>query len=928
METGQAQGIDMIYRFAPDGTYRYMNKKAAEFLGKSPEEMVGRHYLEFVHDDQKKETARFYQQQIENRQPSTYYEFQVPVGDGNYRWVGQSIELVCEGNKLIELLGVARDITEQKETQKHLALSDFRLMALINNMDAAILVENENRELQFVNQKFCDFFGIPAKPEDLVGMDCAAAAEQSKALFEEPSAFIHGITEDLKHKRNHSGVRLRLKDERVFERDYVPIFNRDLYAGHMWLYRDVTIRSLSEQAIIESEKKYREVIQNIDLGLLEVDNEEHILYANQAFLDATGFSLKEIQGRDAKEVFLNTEDRAYYEDHLKKIAGLREQDLSSAYELPIRAKNGERLWFLISGTAIKDFEGKVIGSLGIHHNITGIKKLQSQLEYRNNLQETLLRLAGELINLDESEESRVINDSLAQIGSFVQADRAYIFDYDFRSNITNNSYEWCAEGISPEIDNLQGVPLEAIPEWPETHQRGEAMIYEDVAALEKTDPIREILEPQGIQSIITVPIFGRKQLYGFIGFDAVKIKKNWTQTEIELLTFLAQLLQAHYARKLAESRLVEAELTQRTILRSALDAVVIIDSNGLVRFWNSHAEEIFGHEESTTIGKSLSGIIIPEKFREAHERGMAHFMETGEGPVLNQRIELVAVHSSGKSFPVELSIIPVKVGDDYIFASFLRDITARKKAEDDMNTALEQQKELARMKSRLISMASHEFRTPLTTIKANAEMLEIWAERLPEKGGEKAQKYFGRLNREIERLSNIMTDILIMGRLDSGKIKVKPRSIDLYSYILEYIDRHHASRNDGRELQVKLKGAPKFMAIDPEIFDHILNNLVNNAFKYSPNKADPLITLNYSTDNLKLSVEDHGIGIPEEDLDKIFSSFFRSENTKGIEGSGMGLAVVKQMADMHGFEMKVFSALNQGTEFVLEIPYKENDGTA
>ena len=236
-------------------------------------------------------------------------------------------------------------------------------------------------------------------------------------------------------------------------------------------------------AIKESEKKYREAIENIDLGLMEVDNDETILFANDPFLNATGYTLKEVIGKNAREVFLNAEDRAYHKALLEQTAALRTEDKSSAYELPIRSKWGERLWFLISGTPLKDYEGNVIGSLGIHHNISNIKKLQAQLEYRTEFQNTLLNLASKLIDIETDKESDVINDALSKIGQFVGADRAYIFDYLLEEGITNNLFEWCAEGISLEIENLQAVPLETIPDWPEAHRKGEAMLYKDISLL-------------------------------------------------------------------------------------------------------------------------------------------------------------------------------------------------------------------------------------------------------------------------------------------------------------------------------------------------------------------------------------------------------------------------------------------------------------
>lgn len=119
--------------------------------------------------------------------------------------------MVCENDELIELLGVAREITEQRQTKEKLQVSDFQLMALIDNMDATILVEDADRRLQFANQSFCDYFGIPAPPSELVGMDCVAAAEQSKDLFEDPQAFLEGIKSDLEQKKESQWSSLNLE---------------------------------------------------------------------------------------------------------------------------------------------------------------------------------------------------------------------------------------------------------------------------------------------------------------------------------------------------------------------------------------------------------------------------------------------------------------------------------------------------------------------------------------------------------------------------------------------------------------------------------------------------------------------------------------------------------------------------------------------
>lgn len=917
-----AAGVDLIYRFDAQGNINYLNERALELFGGPKEAIIGQPYFNFVREDFRAELATFYKKQIELKQDSSYFEFPF-VANNQETWLGQTIQLIIEDNRVVEVFGVARPITEFKQVKADLKSSEHHLLSLLEHLDEAILIEDEQGRIRYINQNFISYFRLNHNPKDIIGQDFAPLEAKVIEQVSEPNPFAKDKEELLQQKQIKRSQIIALKDERVLERDYIPMIIDRKYKGHLWVYRDVTLRDLTEQALKESEKKYREIIQNIDLGLMEVDNEETILWANQSFLNSTGHSLNDILQKDAKEVFLNEDDRAYHQAQLEQTQKKREKGEHSVYELPIRHSDGDRLWMMISGAPIKDISGKVVGSLGIHHNITPLKDLQRQLEYRLQLQTIVLKLANELILFDPAKEHEVIQDAIASMGSFVQADRVYIFDYHLDRNSTSNTYEWCAEGISPEIENLQEVPLDAIPDWYETHSKGEPMIYDRVQDLPEGHAVREILEPQGIQSIITVPIFGNNILQGFIGFDAVKGLKEWTEDEAELLGFMAQMLAAHHIRQDVEKQLSASEFRMRTILENALDAVITINQDGLIESWNKQAEEIFKFKEAEVLGHSLSGKIIPEKFAQAHDRGIKHFVETGEGPVLNQRIELVAHDKHGHHFPVELSIIPFKTGDRYFFSSFLRDITSRKKAEEDMSLALEQQSELARMKSRLISMASHEFRTPLTTIKANAEMLELWTERLPEEHQPKALKYLGRLNHETNRLSNIMTDILVLGRLESGKIRINKKSLDLISFLKDLVDRNWSTQKDNREIEFKLSGGPRLVSIDPELLEHIVQNLISNAFKYSPGAANPEMELKFTSDQVRLSIKDHGIGVPKEDQDKIFTSFFRAENTHGIQGSGMGLAVVKQMSDMQNLNLRFFSKEGEGSEFVIDIPLND-----
>jgi len=165
-----------------------------------------------------------------------------------------------------------------------------------------------------------------------------------------------------------------------------------------------------------------------------------------------------------------------------------------------------------------------------------------ELQKLSDLQTILMNIATKYINVELRDVENIINKTLGELATFVKADRAYIFDYDWVNDVCNNTYEWCAEGISPEIENLQQVPLELIPYWVETHKRGDTMYIPDVYALEETDGVRVILEPQGVKSLITIAIMDKGDCTGFVGFDSVSNYHNYTEKERDILLLFAQML--------------------------------------------------------------------------------------------------------------------------------------------------------------------------------------------------------------------------------------------------------------------------------------------------------------------------------------------------------------------------------------------------
>ncbi len=247
------------------------------------------------------------------------------------------------------------------------------------------------------------------------------------------------------------------------------------------------------------------------------------------------------------------------------------------------------------------------------------------------------------------------------------------------------------------------------------------------------------------------------------------------------------------------------------------------------------------------------------------------------------------------------------------------DITVRKQAEESLSKSLEQQIQLNEMKTRFISTASHEFRTPLATIMNSVDLIRMRLERqASQEIRDNVQRPLSIIESEIDRLTQLISNILTADKIDAQKIAFHPQPIMMSQIVKQVIQQHFIERKDGREVRLKISGKERAISGDVRLMEHILINLISNAFKYSQ-KGDVALMLHFGR-ALKLTVSDQGIGIPLEDQPMLFSKFFRGHNTSGIPGTGLGLNIVKEFVDMQKGQIQLESQLDKGTTFHLNFP--------
>ena len=286
---------------------------------------------------------------------------------------------------------------------------------------------------------------------------------------------------------------------------------------------------------------------------------------------------------------------------------------------------------------------------------------------------------------------------------------------------------------------------------------------------------------------------------------------------------------------------------------------------------------------------------------------------------VKNRVNIELMDSNNRKFPAEISISKLKINNKSFYSVFIRDITMQVRIKSEIENALNRERELNKMKSKFITMTSHEFRTPLTTIQSNFEILSYFLKDQSNIPEVIFSKNLSRIESELDRMTKMMNDVFTFSQIDLNKIIFEPSKVCLKKLAEDTIENQYAERGDGRSVNLEITGNPRILELDPNHMDVILNNLLSNAFKYSEND-DPTLQINYTKEEVELKVIDSGLGIPKNETKNLFSSFFRASNVRDIKGTGLGLVIVKHFVKMNGGSIKFKSELGKGTTFILSFP--------
>ena len=641
------------------------------------------------------------------------------------------------------------------------------------------------------------------------------------------------------------------------------------YHGRRVTNVDITESKLYENSLKESEERFRAIFENniLPMFLIDPENNLKIVNVNEAACSYYGYSRQEFLKSISADVFN---------------VGTKEETINR-----MRATINEKRKYIVvqhklSNGQIRDVEifislvpisGKTL-ILSIVNDITEVKK---QRETLVKLSVAIASSPTSIVITDTEGIIEYVNPAFTEITGFTFEEafnqnpkilKSGVQDIHFYENLWNsikNGLVWRGELVNKK-------------------KNGE--LYIERATI---SPIRN----------------DKSEIINFIALKENITEEKKAQNELEEYK--------KHLEDLVEKRTAELKASIerfKYLGESSKDSIFRIDENLSIQYMNSAMKEKWTIRENDNILDALMLNNVSEKLKNIITESL---LETFKSKNIVRR---QIFHKN--EFWIDWVFIPEFNSSNKVetVLGFGRDITEIKKLNESILVAYEKEKELNEIKTNFISMTSHEFRTPLTSILSSADLLELY-----HNNGDKSKvlTHINRIQNSVLVLSSLLDEVLTLSRSDRGKIEFNPKQFDLNDFCLEILDQIKVQTLENQKIIYDYKLPFKNIIGDSKILNHIISNLLSNAIKYSPEGGDVYLSVEEENEFIKFTVKDNGIGIPEEDQKKLFEPFFRARNSDNVKGYGLGLSIVKRYVEIHKGEIYLESKLNEGSKFTVKI---------
>jgi two-component system, LuxR family, sensor kinase FixL len=386
----------------------------------------------------------------------------------------------------------------------------------------------------------------------------------------------------------------------------------------------------------------------------------------------------------------------------------------------------------------------------------------------------------------------------------------------------------------------------------------------------------------------------------------------------------------------------------KAIIDNAIDGIITIDERGIVESINPSACKLFLCEPENVIGKNIS-VLMPPPDKQQHDEYIHRYQRTGVPHIIGMGREVTGLKADGTTFPFRLGVSEVSFANRKIYTGFIHDLSREKEAEsqlreyathleelvenrthslketiqalrlakEEVSFSLEKEKELGLLKSRFVSMASHEFRTPLSAVQLSASLIEKYASPYD---NDHIRKHVAKIKNSVGNLTAILNDFLSLEKLEAGKVEPTYTSFDLVQLSEEITEELQIVAKQNQSILYQHTGTSSLVNLDQNLLKNCVINLITNAIKYSGEDTFIEFLTEITDTHCIITVKDNGIGIPDADQKHLFEAFFRAHNTGNIPGTGLGLNIVARYASLMNGKIEFKSDVNHGTIFTITFP--------
>lgn len=791
-----------------------------------------------------------------------------------------------EDDTLEMMVGFGVDITESKEIQEEILKSRQLTNSIIQNVAVGILVQGPQSEILENNKAACEMLGLTE--DQLLGKtsfdDTWKVIHLDGSIFKADEHPVPQAIQKLKPINNIvMGVHRPMRNDLVWLLvDAIPVFgdlNELLYV--ICSFNDITAQKNAEDSLKISNERFTYSSKATSDALWDWNMITDEIFVGESYSILFGHELKNnIITMQECQNFVHPDDREDYFGSTEKAINTDVYRWTEEY----RYLKSDATYAYVRDKAviIRNDKGKAIRMIGAMQDITKEKQLKDELQQSEEKFKGAFNYSSLGMALVDNKGNFVeANNQLCEILGYTTEELKTLtfIDLTFTDDLAGN------------LDNQKRLISGEISSY-STEKR---YVHKD-------------------KSIIWTHL-------------SVSLIKN---SKAEIQYFMSQIIDITERKKIEKEnklltdkinrnktiQLNEAKNMYRLLADNTIDLVCLHNLDTSFQYISPSVQKLLGYTPDELIGKFPHEFVHPEDI-EILKNSIHSFITEKEDVVTQIRFK----NNEGNYIWFESKAILVKEnGVPINFQSSTRDITQRKEAEKIVENTLIRERELNELRTNLVATISHEFRTPMTTIRTSAELISMYLENQNLQNGNRLQKRVTIITEEIDRIVALMNDVLTISKDDSGKTNFKPTLFDLKEFCLEIVDNNYLNNLNLPMISANFNGSTFTVNADKKLMEYAIFNILNNAFKYSEEFEEVILNLSSTSDTIILEIIDFGIGIPKEDQLKLFNTFFRASNTDGFQGTGLGLYIAKTFIEKNSGTIALESELGKGTKVTMTFP--------